>query len=96
MKRYVFGVIWFIVFSFGGLFLGGAIVGGIAGAQVEAGGISEAAAKGHQAGHAAGAEFGRKYSGLIFLGALVLAVAGTATGVLPGTRKKNPGAAGRG
>lgn len=88
MKRILFGVVWFLVFGFGGLVVGGAIAGAIAGSQVEATSLSDAGTKGEKAGRAAGAEFGRKYSGVVWLGALVLVIAGTAAGVLPGTKKK--------
>jgi hypothetical protein len=88
MKRIFFGFVWFVVLSLGGLVLGGAIVGGIAGANVGSKNFSEAVSKGHDAGHAAGSEFGRKYGGVIILGALALSIVGTATGVLPGTKKR--------
>lgn len=89
MKRILIGVVWFLVFGFGGLVIGGAIAGAIAGSQVEASSISEASTKGETAGRAAGAEFGKKYAGVMWLGALVLVIAGSAAGVLPGTGKKS-------
>jgi hypothetical protein len=88
MKRVIFGILWFVVFVFGGFFLGGGISGGIAGSKVQATSISEGYPKGKEAGAVAGAEFGRKYGNAIFLGALVLSVVGTATGFLPGTKSR--------
>lgn len=88
MKRIVFGIVWFVVFWFGGLVIGGAVAGGIAGAKVQPGSLSEGFDKGKEVGHAAGAEFGQKYGGHMLIGALVLAIGGTAFGVLPGTKKK--------
>lgn len=88
MKRILFAVVWFVVFAFGGLILGSVVAGAIAGSQVNATTVSEGYAKGQLAGEAAGAEFGRKYSGAILLGALVISIAGTAVGVLPGTKKR--------
>ena len=89
MKRIFFGIVWFVIISLGCLIGGGAIAGAIAGSEVTAGSVQEGYAKGQQVGQVAGAEFGRKYSGLIFLGALVASIAGTATGVLPGTKRKS-------
>ncbi|MET0332910.1 MAG: hypothetical protein ABW190_01460 [Rhizobacter sp.] len=88
MKRIFFGIVWFLVLGFGGLVLGGAVVGAMAGSQVNATNMSDGYTKGQQAGEVAGAEFGRKYAGVILIGALVISVVGTATGVLPGTKKK--------
>lgn len=88
MKRILIAFVWFVVFGFGGLVLGGAVAGAIAGSQVDATTFAEAGTKGEKAGRAAGAEFGRKYGGIVWLGALVLVIAGAATGVLPGTAKK--------
>lgn len=89
MKRIVFGVLWFLFLSFAGVVVGSAIAGAVAGSKVTAGSTSEGYAKGQHAGQAAGAEFGQKYTGVILLGALVVSVAGTITGILPGTRKKS-------
>ncbi|WP_255990929.1 hypothetical protein [Chitinolyticbacter albus] len=88
MKRVFFGVICFVVFAFGGLVVGGAIAGAIAGSKVKAVGLADGFAKGEQVGYAAGAEFGQKYGGIVLIGALVLSVIGTATGFLPGTKRK--------
>ena len=80
MKRVVCGVVWFLVLWFGILLLGSALVGGIAGSKTPSG--QQGAVVGERAGRA----FGAKYGTLILLGSLLIAVAGSATGVLPGTR----------
>ena len=90
MKRFVFGVVWFVVFWFGGLVLGGSIAGAIAGSQVKASSMSDGYAKGQRVGEEAGAAFGQKFGVAIFIGALVLSIGGTAIGLLPGTKKKQP------
>jgi hypothetical protein len=89
MKRIVFGIIWFVVISLVGLVGGGAVAGAIVGSKVAASSFSEGYAKGEQVGHAAGAEFGQKYGGLVLLGALVVSIVGTGTGILPGTKRKS-------
>ncbi len=88
MKRALFWFLWFVALTLGGLTIGGSIVGAIAGSQVQATSISDGYKKGHDVGAVAGAEFGRDYAGLILLGALVLSIAGTAFGVLPGTKPR--------
>jgi hypothetical protein len=82
MKRIVVGVIWFLVLFFGILFVGSAIVGGIAGSKTR--GEQQGAVVGERAGRA----FGERYGTVILLGSLLIAVAGSATGVLPGTRAR--------
>ena len=88
MKRIVFGILWFVVFSFGGLILGSGIAGGIAGSKTQATSAAEGYEQGKELGTVAGREFGQKYGTAIFIGALVLSVAGTATGFLPGTKSR--------
>ncbi|TAJ91554.1 MAG: hypothetical protein EPO31_15270 [Gammaproteobacteria bacterium] len=88
MKRAAFGFLWFLVIWFGTLVIGGAVVGSAAGSGMEATSMSEAFSKGQEAGAAAGAEFGRKYGGVIFLGALVISIGGTILGILPGTKSR--------
>lgn len=83
MKKILMGVVWFFVLYLGLCTLGGAIVGGIAGYKEGQAGHPERAT---QAGTIAGAEFGRKYGIFMLLGVLVLSVAGTAAGILPGTK----------
>jgi hypothetical protein len=72
--------LWF--FWLGTLMLGGAIVGSFA-----ASGATDAAAA-MEASRIAGEEFGIRHSGIILIGSLLLAIAGTWLGFLPGTRKK--------
>jgi len=88
MKKIAFGFIWFIIFWLGALTIGGAISGGIAGAQVDATTASEGYQQGQAAGYEAGAAFGKKYGRIIFIGSILAAVGGTLAGVLPGTRSR--------
>jgi hypothetical protein len=90
MKRAFFGFLWFIVFAFGSLTIGGAVAGGMASANldVKSKNFSDAYSAGHQAGQGAGAEFAAHYAGKILLAALFLSIAGTVFGVLPGTKKR--------
>jgi hypothetical protein len=88
MKRFAFGVLWFLVVWFGMLIVGGAIAGGLAGSNVDATSVTEAYSKGQEVGAVAGAEFGKKYSGIILLGALAISIGGTVFGVLPGTKSR--------
>jgi hypothetical protein len=88
MKRAFFGAIWFFALAFLGVVGGGAVVGFMAGSKIQATNIADGYAKGREAGSIVGAEFGRNYTGVIVLGALVLSVAGTVLGVLPGTRRR--------
>ena len=55
-----------------GIVVGSAIAGAVAGSKVSAGNMSEGDAKGQHAGQAARAEFGRKDTGVVLLGALVV------------------------
>lgn len=88
MKRIVFCIVWFVVFSVGGVMIGGAIVGGMAGSKLKVGNMSEAYAQGKQAGYTAGSEFGHQYGSRMILGAFIAAVIGSVAGVLPGTKNK--------
>ncbi len=85
MRRLVMGVVWFVVLYFGILGAGGAIVGSMTG------GGGKNLTHGSQAGSAAGEAFTRKYGTMVLLVALGGAVLGTATGRLPGTRRKKSG-----
>ena len=74
MKNIGFGILWFLVFFVGTTFLGGLIVGKIAGGNDPANAV------------AAGRAFGENYGKGIFLMSLVIAVAGSFFSWLPGTR----------
>ena len=78
MKKFGFGVVWFLAISMGILMVAGFIVGAIAGAT-----DPENAAS---AGEAAGQAFGQKYAGIILLIALIASVVGSYLGWLPGTK----------
>lgn len=86
VRKIVLGVLWFFALWLGALTIGGVAVGVAAGARVEE------ARQGYSAGHAAGAEFDRRYGTALLLGAALVAGVGAASGVLPGTRKKRPSA----
>jgi hypothetical protein len=93
MKRIIFGIVWFIVFWFGTLIIGGMTFSASHGSELlnqsmNAANPSEAYDAGYKIGHAAGAEFGKKYGRALLFGSLFLAVAGTITGVLPGTKPR--------
>jgi hypothetical protein len=94
MRRVLFGIVWFFIFLFGSLMLGGAVVGAMAGHQAATAStnppttISGGYNAGYQAGHAAGQEFGRKYGTLFLLGSLLLAIGGSGFGILPGTQPR--------
>ncbi|MBV1876374.1 MAG: hypothetical protein KUG79_01910 [Pseudomonadales bacterium] len=78
MKKFSFALLWFMVLSFSCLFLGGLIVGAIAGNSDPANSTA--------AGAAAGQAFSEKYTGRIFLLTLVTVSIGTLNGWLPGTK----------
>jgi hypothetical protein len=80
VKRIILGVVYTVVLYVVACGLVGGIAGGIAGSKDP----QNAAA----AGARASAEVVLKYRLFIFLGACAIGVAGTATGALPGTRKK--------
>ncbi|MBN1909387.1 MAG: hypothetical protein JW818_06590 [Pirellulales bacterium] len=80
MIRLLSGLAWFVGFYFAACFVLGAVAGGIAGAN-----NPEAAA---QAGAEAGARIVIENRVYIILGSAVVALAGTLTGILPGTKKK--------
>lgn len=85
MRRLVIGFAWFVVLYFGILGAGGAIMG----STTRSGGSSFD--QGFLAGRAGGEAFGKKYGTVILFVALGGAALGTATGRLPGTRRKTAG-----
>ena len=88
MRRFFFGLLWFLVFYFAGLAVGGGIAGALAGGQ--GAGTSASSPNTFSKGYTAGEEFGRKYGVFFLFGSLVLAVGGSALGILPGTKPKRP------
>ena len=86
VRKLIGFVVYAIIFFFGTLFIGGAIVGGMAGAE-HAGDMAAA----QEAGRIAGEEFGMVYGTYILLSALAIAGLGSIFGILPFTRhrKKN-------
>jgi predicted phage tail protein len=95
MKRIAFGIIWFFVFWLGAGMIGGGIAGILAQSHTSTPAaanqtFSEGYSRGYEVGQVAGREFGRKYGLLILGGALIVSIAGTVAGVLPGTRRKGP------
>lgn len=81
-----FGVCWFLFFWF--------VVGGIFAAVMTTAagkGAGKTFSEGYAEGREYGAELGRRYGPWFCYGGLVLAIVGTATGVLPGTaRDRSP------
>jgi len=78
------GLIWSVIIVFGVCILCGVALGLVAGLQgIPDGGHPEL---GRQASNLATTEFTDKYVGYIMFGALLLSVAGTVYGVLPGTK----------
>lgn len=84
MRCLFFGFIWFILFSILLIFVAGAFAGNSVAEPTH----PQTAAEILATSQAAGEDFGAKYGGLLILGALVLSVAGTALGILPGTKRK--------
>jgi hypothetical protein len=87
MKRIAMGVVWFLVFWIGAQFLFGLAIGfedgfkdGVTGNNASSS-YDQGVAEGTAAKDAMA-----PYAPWILIGSLILAVAGAATGVLPGTR----------
>lgn len=74
MRRFVFGLLWFVAFSYG-LSIGGAFVA----TQLS----------GDSPPQEAREDFSRRFGPFIFFGSIALAAAGTITGRLPGTAPGN-------
>jgi hypothetical protein len=80
-RKIAFGLVWFVVIYFGTCMVLGGIAGWNAG--------TEDPARAYEAGGDAAERFLEPLTGYIMLGSLLAAVLGSATGFLPGTRKKN-------
>jgi hypothetical protein len=78
MKKFGFGVLWFLALSMGCLMVGGMVVSAMAGINDP---VNASAS-----GEAAGTAFGREYAGIIYLVSLIIAVLGSIKGWLPGTK----------
>ncbi|MHB8348162.1 MAG: hypothetical protein ACYDHM_13505 [Acidiferrobacterales bacterium] len=81
LLRVLFGALWFIPIFFGGDIVVGAIVGAIAG------GHTTTYAAGHVAGQVAAAEFFQSYGRAVLGVEILLTVALSLLGLLPGTAK---------
>lgn len=92
MKRFLMGVVWFLVFWVGINFALGLYAGISVGVQHPQGSSATNAAQGEAAGRA----LGHKYGLYVLIAALLLSAGGTWTRVLPGTRRKIDGAPVRG
>jgi hypothetical protein len=92
MKRICFGVLWFLVLWIGVSAIGGGIAGAMATRSsptvADAKTASEGFSRGYDVGQIAGRDFGSRYGSLILVGALIVSIVGTATGILPGTKRK--------
>ena len=89
IRRVLFGTVWFVVLTLSTLVVGAGIAGGVAGAgsAEPTASFREGFDDGYQVGALAGAEFRARYRWPIFVVSAVLAIAGTATGFLPGTKR---------
>ncbi len=79
MRKFFFGLVWFLVIAFGMLMAGGFVAGFQAA-------LSDPASTA-DAGAAAGQAFAQHYGGRIFVAALIISIVGSAFGWLPGTRR---------
>jgi hypothetical protein len=84
MCRIVSGFCWFLFVWFGLGGISAAVMGAIVSRQAGPVAFSEAYAIGQKVG----GEFGRKYGRYFMISGLLVAVVGTAAGVLPGTRRQ--------
>ncbi|KAB8195623.1 hypothetical protein FKV24_004965 [Lysobacter maris] len=86
MRRVLFCLLWFVLLAFVSLTVAGMVV------ALNTCPETEEFSVGYECGRMASEQFMARYRLPIVLGALLLSVAGTLAGVLPGTRKR----AGRG
>jgi hypothetical protein len=89
-RRLAMGCVWFVIFWLGLSVVGGGIAGAVSSRDLvnSPGTAQEHFERGYQVGQAAGAEFHRRYGHVLTLMAVVLALGGTVTGVLPGTARR--------
>ena len=84
-RAILFGIIWFVVLLGVSFFVTGMIVG------IEAAAKEDDPEQQQAAAEEAGRKFGERYGAYFFLGAALIAVVGSAAGILPGTKpKKRP------
>ena len=81
LRKIVMGIVWFVVLYFGTC----AVVGGIAGGMAGAHDPTHA----HEVGRIAGGNAVLTYYPFIVGGSLLLAIAGSLAGILPGTKSKS-------
>ena len=82
MRRYAFGLLWFVLFTFVALMVGGMVV------ALNACPETEDFSVGFDCGKMAAEQFKENYRLPIVAGVLLLSIIGTVTGVLPGTKKR--------
>ena len=82
LRRTAFGLLWFVAIYLGSCMLLGAIAGAFAGADDPQ--------HAYRAGQIAGGLVVAKWRHYLFVGAVVLAVAGATKGWLPGTKSRKP------
>jgi hypothetical protein len=89
IRRLLFGIFWFGLFSVALLVAGGGIAGAMAGGQNSDSSQSfhDGFDQGYQVGVVAGARFRERYGRHVLIVAALLAIGGTATGILPGTKR---------
>lgn len=87
-KHVLFGVIWFVSLAVLGTF-GGGMAAGMTAPRLQGTSFWDSSGSGKEAGLKAARDFGANYGGFVILGVLVLSVAGTLGGVLPGTRRRS-------
>jgi hypothetical protein len=89
LRRSLFCLFWFAIFWVALMTVGAGIAGSYAGshASQKDTNFQQGFVHGYQAGAVAGARFRQQYGLWIVAGAAVLAVAGTVSQVLPGTKR---------
>lgn len=82
MKRILMGIVWFVVIYIGSCVAIGMVAGAVAGANDPA--------HAQEAGKAIATKIIQPYIPYLLGGSLLLAIIGTVTGFLPGTKKRQP------